>query len=246
MARKPEVLIASVALVLALAALVGVVGAIYARPAAAQAQVGVQGMRQITVIGNGEAKGTPDTAQVQIGVETRAPEAAAAVSENNQRMAELIAKLKEQGVADADIQTAGFNVSPDYDYEARQVRGYVVSNSVSVTIRDLENTGGLLDAVVQAGANNIYGVSFSVADPKAVLADARQAALDDARAKALQMAQASGATLGDVLVITENIGSVPPPMPMAADMAQAESRSVPVQPGSQSFNAQVQVTFALR
>lgn len=246
MARKPEVVIASIAVVLALVALVGVIGTLYVRPVAAQASSGVQGMRQVTVVGNGEAKGTPDTATVQLGIETRAATASEAVAQNSQQMTALIAKVKELGVNDEDIQTSNFNVSPDYDYEAKQVRGYVVSNSASVTIRNLETAGTLLDQVVQLGANQIFGISFSVADPDAVLADARQAAIDDARAKALQLAQAMGAQVGDVLVISENVGSTPVvPLPMAAEFAQ-DRAAVPVEAGSQSFTAQVQVTFALR
>lgn len=244
MARKPEVIIASIAIVLSLAALVAVIGASYARPAAAQS-VGVPGMRQITVVGDGASKATPNVATVQIGVETRAATSSEAVGQNSTQVAALLAKIKELGVKDEDVQTAGFGVSPDYDYEAKVVKGYVVNNQLSVTIRDLAKAGGLLDQVVQAGANNIYGLSFSVADSKAALADARQAALDDAKAKAQQLASLSGATLGEVLLITENIGSQQP-VPMMAGAAEMARADVPVQAGSQSFNAQVQVTFALR
>jgi uncharacterized protein YggE len=106
----------------------------------------------------------------------------------------------------------------------------------------------LLDQVVQAGANSIYGVSFSVEDPKALREQARAAAIEDAKAHAAQLAQVAGASLGEVLVITENIGSQPPvPLAMAARDAVAEAGApVPVQPGEQTFSADVQVTFELR
>jgi uncharacterized protein YggE len=117
---------------------------------------------------------------------------------------------------------------------------------VSVTIRDLAKAGTLLDQVVQAGANSISSISFSVDDPKALLNQARDQAMQDARARADQLAKGGSAAVGDVLVITENIGSAPPvPLRMAAPEA-ADSKAVPVQPGEQSFTIDVQVTFQLR
>ena len=249
MAQRIITTIGIVAAVLVLAVLAGIVGVLYARPATAQTSVGVPGMRQVTVVGHGEAKGRPDTATVQIGVETEAPTAQEALAQNTQQAQAIIAKLKELGVADQDLQTSNFNIYPVYSGpENRQLSGYHVSNSVVVTIRNLDQAGTLLDQVVQAGANSIYGVSFSVEDPKALREQARAAAIEDAKAHAAQLAQVAGASLGEVLVITENIGSQPPvPLAMAARDAVAEAGApVPVQPGEQTFSADVQVTFELR
>ncbi|HMP43094.1 MAG TPA: SIMPL domain-containing protein, partial [Roseiflexaceae bacterium] len=147
------------------------------RPAAAQNSVdGVPG-RHVTVVGHGQVSGKPDTATVQIGVETEAPTAQEALAQNNTQAALLAAKLQELGIAEADLQTSGFNIFPVYGNDGRQVTGYRVSNSVSVTIRDIENAGTLLDEVVQAGANSVYGISFSIADPQAVLDTGRQQAI---------------------------------------------------------------------
>lgn len=213
----------------------------------AQAQTpGITGMRQITVVGTGEVKGAPDTAHVQIGVETQAATTQEALSQNSDQVAAIIAKLTELGVAEQDIQTTNFNIYPRYDDEGREVTGYNVSNTVAVTIRDLSQAGTLLDQVVQVGANRVYGISFSVEDPSELLAQSRDEAIADARAKAERLAQGSNANLGQVLVITENIGTTSPiPMPMARfeDVAGAD---VPVQAGEQTFSAQVQVTFELR
>jgi uncharacterized protein len=247
MTRRIGITIGTIAAVLLLAVLAGVVGLLYARPATAQTSVGVPGMRQVTVVGHGEIKGRPDTATVQIGVETEAGAAKDALAQNNTQAQAIQQKIKDLGVAEKDIQTSGFNIGPVYGSDGRQVTGYHVSNMVTVTIRKLDQAGTLLDQVVQAGANSIYGISFSVENPQTLLEQARQQAMQDAKARASQLATAGGAAVGDVLVISENIGAQPPaPMPMAARADAAQAPTVPVQPGEQSFSADVQVTFALR
>jgi uncharacterized protein YggE len=122
-----------------------------------------------------------------------------------------------------------------------------VSNLVTVKIRDLAQSGTLLDQVVQSGANSIYGVSFSVENPEALLDQARKAAIENAKARATQLAGAGGAAIGDVLVISENLGAQPPlPLPAMARAEAAQDMTVPVQPGEQSFSVDVQVTYALK
>ncbi|KPV48976.1 hypothetical protein SE17_35190, partial [Kouleothrix aurantiaca] len=131
--------------------------------------------------------------------------------------------------------------------DGRQVTGYRVSNTVTVTIRNLDSAGALLDQVVQAGANSIYGINFSVADTNALMEQARKAAVADAKARAGQLAAAGGATVGDVLVISENVSAPPVPMPMMDRAAAAEGgAAVPVQAGEQTLSVDVQATFALR
>lgn len=227
---------------LLLALLAGVAGAMIARPAAAQTSGAP--VRQVTVQGHGQAAGSPDTATVQIGVETQAPTAAEALAQNNAQAAALIQKLRDLGVTEKDIQTANVSVGAVYGPDGRQVEGYRVANSVSVTIRDLAGAGALLDEVVKAGANSVYGIGFSVADPAALLAQARELAVADARSRAEQLAKASGGTLGAVLVVSEG-GVAQPPIPMMA-RAEDAAAGVPVQPGEQSFGADVTVTFELR
>jgi uncharacterized protein YggE len=234
------------ALLAAVVAVAGMAGLLIARPSAAQAQaVGVPGMRQVTVVGSGEARVAPDVATVQIGVESSAATTQEALTQNNAAAQAVIEQIKQLGVADKDIQTSGLSIGATYAQDGRQITGYTVSNMVSVTIRDLAKAGDLLDKVVQAGANRVYGVSFGVSDPKAAQAQARAAAMDDARARAEQLAGAAGATLGTVLVITENVGA-PPVMPMPAAAAMDSVGAVPVQAGEQSLGATVQVTYELR
>lgn len=246
MTRTPSIIgILAGALLVALLALAATLGILFTRPVEAQIAPALNA-RQVTVVGTGEVKGTPDTAQIQIGVETNATTTQEALAQNNNQAAAIIARLKELGVAEQDIQTSNFNIAATYDEQGRQVTGYTVSNVVTVTIRSLDQTGALLDQVVQVGANRIYGISFSVEDPSALIAQARDQALNEARAKATQLAQGSNASVGQVLVITENIGATPVPMPaMARSEAAQGAANVPVQTGEQSFSAQVQVTFEL-
>ncbi len=236
------------ALLIAVLALGAIAGFAFVRPTTAAAQnVGVTGLRQVTVVGAGESRVAPDMATVQIGVETTAPTTQEALAQNNAQAQAIIDQVKQLGVEDRDIQTTGFNIYATYDNDGRTVNGYTVSNMVSVTIRDLAQASTLLDQVVQAGANRVYGISFGVSDPKAAEAQAREAAMANALERAEQLAKVAGAQLGGVLVVSENIGSGPVvPMPgvgraMAEDMA-----SVPMQAGEQVITARIQVTYELR
>jgi hypothetical protein len=233
--------------VLVLALVAGVTSIVMGRPVQAQS-ADVTGMRQVTVVGRGEVSGTPDTAQVRIGVETNAPTTQEALEQNNQQVQAIIDRMQQFGIEESDIQTSEFNMYARYDNNGQEVVGYNVSNTVTVTIRNLDQAGTLLDEVVQVGANRIYGINFRVDEPDVLISQARDEAIAQAREKAEQLAQQSGASVGRVLVITENIGE-PPPMPRgygsampAQDQAAAD---VPVQGGEQTFNASVQITFEL-
>ncbi len=216
---------------------------------AVQAQAGTAlAHRQVTVIGEGEVSGTPDTAHVTIGVETDAETTQEALAANNRQVEAMVQKLKEMEIDEQDIQTSNFNIHANYNSSGNRVTGYHVSNMVNVTIRDLQQAGELLDEVVQLGANRVYGITFSVDDPTALLEQARDAAMTNARTRAEQLAQSGGASVGQVIEITENIGSQPP-RPMVLDRAMPEMEAgsaVPVEAGEQQFTVRVQATFALR
>lgn len=210
----------------------------------------VTAMRQITVVGLGEAKVAPDTAKIQIGIETNAPTAEEALAQNSTRTQTVIDQIKASGIEEKDIQTSSFGVSAHYDDESRTITHYTVTDTVIVTVRDVRQTGDLLDRAVQAGANRIYGITFEIGDTQALEVQTRDKAMADARSRAEQYARASGATLGSVLAMTEN--------PIGIDQvfrtvnwglsagAASPSMSVPVQPGEQSVVARIEVTYELR
>jgi uncharacterized protein YggE len=224
-------------------ALVAIAGALMVRPAVAQSEAAIPDRRHITVVGHGEAEGRPDTASVQIGVTTEATTAQEALAQNNAQAQAIHAKLRELEIDPKDIQTSNFSIVPTYDKEGREVTSYRVSNTVTVTIHNLDQAGTLLDQVVQAGANRINGISFRVSDLAALQEQARASAMQNAHAKATQFAQAVGATLGPALVITENVGGQPP-VPLMTEVA-GKGGGVPIEPGQQQTSVAVQVTYAL-
>ncbi len=206
--------------------------------------------RQVTVSGLGEVHAVPDKANVSAGVISLGDTAAQALQKNTTNMRAVFDALIQLGIAEKDIQTSNFSVSPRYGrYEKSDVPpkivGYQVSNSVSIVIRDLEKLGEALDSFVTAGANNLGGVQFTFSDPSALQVKARIAAIEDAKARAKLYAETAGASLGEVLIIQES--SVPRPMPVMARMASfAEDSSVPIAAGEGTVSSSVTVTFALK
>jgi uncharacterized protein YggE len=205
----------------------------------------------ITVVGQGEAFGQPDQAQVQVGVETFAPEVSQATSENEATIQSIMEALAAQGIEDKDIQTTNYNLWAEQIYGEQGpegIAGYRVNNQVNVTIRDINKVGEVLTAVTEAGANNIFGVYFSVADPAALEDEARAAAVADARERANSLAELGGVELGDVQVISEVIGQAIP-MSMGfggGGFAMEQAATTSISPGQLSYNVQVQVTFAIK
>jgi uncharacterized protein YggE len=236
------------ALIVALVLGAATLGAVLARPGTTQAAqpIGTGIVRQITVVGTGEVKATPDQATVQIGVQTEGATSSEAMAANNTQMAALIEQIKQLGIAEKDIQTSNFSISPTYGTDGRAVTGYQVNNMVAVTIRNIAQTGDLLDKVVKAGANSVWGINFGISDPNTLQASARDAAIADARTRAEAMAKAAQGTVGQVLTITESIGSVPQPLVMRADTKVEAADAVPIATGEQVVSAQVQITFELR
>ncbi|WP_233193021.1 SIMPL domain-containing protein [Acidimangrovimonas sediminis] len=204
---------------------------------------------RITVTGEGEERAEPDMATVSLGVTTEAKTAADAMSRNSAEVTKVIDALKAAGLADRDMQTSGLSLGPRWNdpqgqSQPRSIVGFTASNRLSVRVRDLGSLGGVLDKLVQAGANTIDALSFSVADPQALQDKARAAAVRDARRKAEVMAKAAGVTLGRVLSISDGGGSgAPRPM---MEMRMAKAASVPIARGEVGLSANVTVVFALK
>jgi hypothetical protein len=220
-------------------------------PAQATAQTTAPaGSRTLTVVGEGTVKIKPDLAQVNVGVEVVKPELQEANSEASRIMDEIMAGLKAQGVADNDMQTSGYNIwleRPYIDGAPSDQTLYHVTNQVNVTIRDLESVGAALDAAISAGANSIYGISFSLADPSQVKASVQAKAMADAQAKAQELAKLSGATLGEIVSVSEVIGNNLYTNSFQAYAAQGGigGGAGPVSPGELALSNQVEVVFNL-
>lgn len=117
---------------------------------------------------------------------------------------------------------------------------YRITSSVEVTVRDIDSLGSLLDASVEAGANQVWGIRFTVEDDRALLSKARELAVDDAFAKAEVLADFYGMILGPVLEIREGSGN-----PVIAPLRAEGLGGVSVHPGQSQITYTVQVTYAL-
>lgn len=203
----------------------------------------------ITATGTGTVAGTPDTAQITLGVETRGDSAQAALAENNQKMQSVIDALKGSGIAEKDIQTVGLSVFTDVD-EKGALRSYIVSNSVVATLRELDRAGDVIDSAARIAENaiRVNGISFYVDDTTQLAADARKQAVQRAKAQAEQMAKAAGVKVGDPIAVTDLSTNADPLAYTGAEAAKAvaaDAFSVPVAEGSQSIQVNVQVVFEI-
>ncbi|MBP7694400.1 MAG: SIMPL domain-containing protein [Anaerolineales bacterium] len=203
----------------------------------------------IVVTGTGNAYGAPDVGSIQIGVQTRNTDPKAAVDENSRQAQAILTALQALGIDAQDLQTSNFSVSAQQDYDpvTGQPQGtftYVVDNTLTVTVRDLAKLGDVLSGAVGAGANTIYGISFSVSDAAQLEAEARNKAMADARVRAEALAKAAGVTLGAPITISEYVNS---PVPGPVFRAEAANlASVPVQTGQMQVSLQVNVTYEIK
>jgi len=158
----------------------------------------------------------------------------------------VIGALNTQGIADDDIQTANFSVNPQYDYEkeTREIVGYWVDNRVRVTFRDLSALGNALQSGIDAGANTVYDLRFTVDNRDALLSQARTLAVADARQRAQTLAEAAGVKLGKALNIRESSSTYPTYARGAFD--EAVGSAVPVESGEIDLSVYVDVLFDIR
>lgn len=205
--------------------------------------------RQITVVGIGEVSLVPDIANVNLGAEATADTVKEAKAEVDSQIEAILGTLKDLGIADKDIQTSSYSIYLERDPMPVVSAGgestsshYRVSNTLQVTIRDIDIVGEVLDAVVEAGANQVYGVNFTVADDEAWQSKARAAAVANAKERAAELAQLNGVALGDVLTISEVIGTSPTPRVAF----EAAAMGGGIAPGELQLSTQVQITYAIQ
>ena len=199
----------------------------------------------ISVSGTGKVVLTPDVADVSLGVTIQRDKVSAARDEAARVMAAVIAALHGLGIADADIKTTQLYVTPMYDYTGQQhITGYQISNIISVHVRDLTKLADVVDQSVTAGATDVQGVTFDVADRAAAERTAREAAVKDARARADTLAAAAGVTITGVASIAETT-STPWPWPGAGFAQDASGAPTPIQPGSAELTIDVAVVYLI-
>jgi hypothetical protein len=206
---------------------------------------------RLTVQGTGQAEGTPDVLTAVFGFSSTAASATAALDQNNAEVNKALLALTSKGVAQADVQTTGLTLAPEYVYpNGVQTRiGFSATNTVTATLRETKTAGDAIDAVVNAAgdAATINSLSFSFANPAQVEDQARSHAVHQAVAHAGAMATAAGRRLGPVCSLTDNTQpSVLEPYASAGLPGGTNQSAVPVEPGSQTETDQVTMVYALR
>ncbi len=204
----------------------------------------------IAVDGEGKITAIPDIAEISLGIETQKPKVVDAQKENTEKMNNIISQLKEMGVEAKDIKTTNYSIYPRYDWtENRQVlRGYTISQSVNIKIRNLEKIGDIVDKAGQLGANQVGGLNFTIDEPETIKQQAREKALVNAKEKAEALAKVAGVKLGKLVSFAESSNPVYPVYRdyamKALEAGAAESAPAPtVEPGSQEVIVNVMVTY---
>lgn len=206
--------------------------------------------RTITVVGTGKVSLVPDVAQVNVGAEARADTVAEAKAEVDRQMAAIHAAMEEMSIDEKDVQTSHYSIHYEREPKAVMPEGpvvesqgtYRVSNMLRVTVRDVETAGEVVDAAVEAGANQVQGVTFTVSDENVWQGQAREKAFSDAEARAAELARLAGAELGSVQSVSEIIGGWPAAMAPMPETVMSGGFA----PGELELSTRVQVTFTIQ
>jgi uncharacterized protein len=200
---------------------------------------------QISVVGRGEIKVSPDRATIQISVQTRAVTTAAAAAENATKQQSVLSALKAFGLTDDQLSTVNYNVYPEQRYEQGKepiVVAYNVTNTILVDVRKLAQVGPVIDAALAHGANMVTSLQFYASNTEVARRSAIASAIEKARADAEAAARAAHGTLGSLLEVSVGSYSPPPPRPMmmaravAGGTAQADT---PINPGDETLSVEV-------
>jgi hypothetical protein len=205
----------------------------------------------ISVSGTGHVILSPDVADLRFGVSVTKDTVKAAREAAAERMTRVIDALKKLGIADADIQTNGLSLQPVYDYSTNtnppRLTGYMLSNGVAVTVRDLDKLGDAIDDGLAAGATTLDGVTFRVDDPAKAQEDARKQAMAEAKAIADTLATSAGVSIVGVASISETSGPTPYPVYWGAERAAAVTAdtSTPIEVGTNELTVTVSVVYLI-
>jgi len=224
---------------------------------------GVMPANTISVSGYGEAVAVPDIATFTYSVVSEKSTVAAAQDDATTKANAITAALKAAGVAERDIQTTGYSVYPQYEYQEVQcirypcpgqqkLRGYEVRQTTTVKVRDTAKAGDLLTQVGGMGATEVSGLNFTFDKPEQVEDEARDKAIADAKEKAEVLASSLGVTLVRIVSFSES-GNYPMPYyarDMAYGMGGAESvvaqKAPEISVGENKVTSNVSITYEIR
>ena len=208
------------------------------------------------VSATGDVYAKPDTAQISLGVKKEAKTVAKAQEEINKINSQLIDELKELGVKEKDIKTTQYGINPRYEYERqsgkRNLVGYSATVNILVKTKDFEKLNQIIDTATNAGANRLNGLSFVIEDKDAVLAEARDQAIDKAKDKAKAIVKASGLSLGKLINVSVSdsgyypVSRVPYGMDMAKGMGGEMSETTQVESGETKISVSVTLVYEIK
>ncbi|MBR3456829.1 MAG: SIMPL domain-containing protein [Selenomonadaceae bacterium] len=205
----------------------------------------------LSVTGEGSAQGTPDQATLTISVTNHARDAKAAQRENAASATKIQNALKSMGIDGKDIQTRNYSFCPTYREDSGhedEINGYEASNSILVTIHDLNIIGQAIDTALSHGANHIEGLEFSRRDTEEMRREALAAAIRNARSKADIIAQELGMHIAGIKNVSESTSSARQRSYNLAEMAKSGGidSSTPIEIGTLTLEASVHIDFILK
>lgn len=217
---------------------------------------------EVAFSGEGKISAKPDVVKFTATILSEGKLLSDVQSDNTKRFNAVVDYLKKSGLGDKDTKTAGYNIYPQYSYprpcrvfpcledEKPQIVGYQIQNALEITVRDTAKIGDILSGTVDAGANEVSNLQFTIDKPDELKAEARKIAIDDARAKAARLAKNLGKRLGRITAFNES-GSVPPPIYFKAEALAGGGGPVPapapnIQAGENDLTVNVSVTYELK
>ena len=207
---------------------------------------------QVSFTGEGKVLAKPDVAKLNFTILTQAITSKAAQDANSTKSNEVARFLKDQGIADKDIKTSGYQIYPQqsiYSDTKPRITAYQASQNFQVVIRNLENANEVLDGVVAAGVNQVDQLQFVIDNPEQLKTQARAKAIKDAKEKANTLESQIGINLGKIVNFQENVAGYPGPIMYETAMLKsgtggAELPSLPS--GENELTVSVTITYQIK
>lgn len=206
--------------------------------------------RTIMVSGYGKISGNNDIAMTTIGYSNTDKDVAKAQENNKKVMDQVMAELKKLNIAEKDMQS-NYTIYPDFNYtpdKGQELKGYRVSNQLTIKIRDLSKITAILGLAGKYGATEVGGLNFTIDDPENLKSESRAKALADAKTKALFLANSLGVRLGGVVSYNEyEAAGYFDNMKVMSSMAEGGGMGAPeaVAAGSKDVVMNVNVTYEI-
>lgn len=227
---------------------------LYGGPGLSISQTTTQKDQTFDVTGTSEVTAVPDKAEVTVGIQANRPTVAETQEELNRVTAAIQEQLRDLGIDKEDIQTRNYSLNPEYRFdrgESREITGYVGSAQLVVSVTEFDTLNQVIDRATAAGANQVYGIQFSLTEEKReeLRKQGREEAITEAKSSAQELARLAGMNLGRVINVTENRGGQPVPQPRfaTAQLELAEDAAAPtptqIEPGSTTVTYSVTLSY---